>query len=102
MTCPRIFPVGNPIADTRHVHLFHQDITLFNNTIYHNIAYGRIDASPEEVYNAARRAQIHEVIMSLPDKYKTKVGERGLMLSGEFYHVNSLTSLPFIYDPKLT
>ncbi|RUP47137.1 P-loop containing nucleoside triphosphate hydrolase protein [Jimgerdemannia flammicorona] len=59
-----------------------QDITLFNNTIYHNIAYGRIDAPREEVHDAARRAQIHDVIMSLPDKYETKVGERGLMLSG--------------------
>ncbi|RUS19237.1 putative transporter ATM1, mitochondrial precursor [Endogone sp. FLAS-F59071] len=77
-----VVPQVIPSADTRLVHLLHQDITLFNNTIYHNIAYGRIGASPEEVYNAARRAQIHEVIMSLPDKYETKVGERGLMLSG--------------------
>lgn len=59
-----------------------QDTTLFNNTILHNIRYGRIDATEEEVYDAARRAEIHDTIMALPDKYNTKVGERGLMLSG--------------------
>ncbi|KAG0176664.1 Iron-sulfur clusters transporter atm1, mitochondrial [Apophysomyces sp. BC1021] len=59
-----------------------QDTSLFNNTVYYNVQYGRIDATREEVYDAARRARIHDVIMSLPDKYETKVGERGLMLSG--------------------
>ncbi|CAG8507138.1 138_t:CDS:10 [Acaulospora colombiana] len=59
-----------------------QDTTLFNNTIYHNIAYGKITANPSEVELAAKKANIHDVIMSLPDKYNTKVGERGLMLSG--------------------
>ena len=62
-----------------------QDTSLFNNTIGYNVQYGRIDASEEEVHHAAKRAQIHDVIMSLPDKYDTKVGERGLMLSGELY-----------------
>lgn len=59
-----------------------QDTTLFNNSIYYNINYGRIDASREEVYQAAKRARIHDVIMSLPEKYESTVGERGLMLSG--------------------
>lgn len=59
-----------------------QDTSLFNNTIFYNVHYGRIDATEQEVYEAARRAQIHDVIMSLPEKYETKVGERGLMLSG--------------------
>ncbi|KAM3583103.1 Iron-sulfur clusters transporter atm1, mitochondrial [Umbelopsis sp. WA50703] len=59
-----------------------QDTTLFNNTIYHNIKYGRLEATEQEVFDAARRAEIHDTIMSLPDKYNTKVGERGLMLSG--------------------
>ncbi|KAK4519144.1 Multifunctional pyrimidine synthesis protein CAD [Mucor velutinosus] len=59
-----------------------QDTTLFNNSIYYNINYGRIDASREEVYQAAKRARIHDVIMSLPEKYDSTVGERGLMLSG--------------------
>ncbi|KAI7856927.1 P-loop containing nucleoside triphosphate hydrolase protein [Circinella umbellata] len=59
-----------------------QDTSLFNNTILYNVQYGRIEANRDEVYQAARRAEIHDVIMSLPDKYETKVGERGLMLSG--------------------
>ncbi|KAI8970973.1 P-loop containing nucleoside triphosphate hydrolase protein [Pilobolus umbonatus] len=59
-----------------------QETSLFNNSIYYNINYGRINASREEVYHAAKRAHIHDVIMSLPDKYESNVGERGLMLSG--------------------
>ena len=59
-----------------------QDTVLFNDTIYYNIAYGRPDASREEVEAAARAAKIHDFIISLPDGYKTTVGERGLKLSG--------------------
>ena len=59
-----------------------QDTVLFNESIYYNIAYGRPEASCEEVFQAAKSAHIHEFIESLPEKYKTKVGERGLKLSG--------------------
>ena len=59
-----------------------QDTVLFNDTIYYNIAYGREFAAHDEIINAARDAQIHEFIMSLPDGYDTRVGERGLKLSG--------------------
>ncbi|CAG8658829.1 15981_t:CDS:2, partial [Racocetra fulgida] len=59
-----------------------KDTALFNNSIYHNILYGKIDAASSDVENAAKRAQIHDVIQSLPDKYNTRVGERGFMLSG--------------------
>jgi ABC-type transport system involved in Fe-S cluster assembly fused permease/ATPase subunit len=59
-----------------------QDTVLFNDTIYYNIAYGREFATHDEIINAARDAQIHEFIMSLPDRYDTRVGERGLKLSG--------------------
>ncbi|ORX58221.1 P-loop containing nucleoside triphosphate hydrolase protein [Hesseltinella vesiculosa] len=59
-----------------------QDTTLFNDTIYYNIHYGRVTATKDEVIDAARRARIHETIMDLPDKYDTTVGERGLMVSG--------------------
>ncbi|HLV85078.1 MAG TPA: ABC transporter ATP-binding protein/permease, partial [Devosia sp.] len=59
-----------------------QDTVLFNETIYYNIAFGRPEASREEVERAARLAQIHEFVMSLPDGYDTLVGERGLKLSG--------------------
>jgi len=59
-----------------------QDTVLFNDTIYYNIAYGRPGATPSEVEEAARLAKIHDFIMSLPDRYQSKVGERGLKLSG--------------------
>ncbi|WP_371036308.1 ABC transporter ATP-binding protein/permease [Rhodosalinus sp. FB01] len=59
-----------------------QDTVLFNDTIRYNIAYGRDGASQEEIEAAARAAQIHEVIVALPDGYETQVGERGLKLSG--------------------
>ncbi|MBP6737760.1 MAG: ABC transporter ATP-binding protein/permease [Rhodobacteraceae bacterium] len=59
-----------------------QDTVLFNDTVYYNIAYGRPEASREEVEAAARAAKIHDFITSLPDGYETTVGERGLKLSG--------------------
>ena len=59
-----------------------QDTVLFNDSIYYNIAYGRPDASCEEVFEAARSAHIHNFIKNLPDQYETTVGERGLKLSG--------------------
>ncbi|GAB2285428.1 ABC transporter B member 25 [Dionaea muscipula] len=59
-----------------------QDTVLFNDTIFHNIHYGRLSASEEEVYDAARHAAIHDTIMNFPEKYATVVGERGLKLSG--------------------
>ena len=59
-----------------------QDTVLFNDTIYYNIAYGRPDASRDEVIAAAKAAHIHAFIESLPHGYETGVGERGLKLSG--------------------
>lgn len=59
-----------------------QDTVLFNDSIYYNIAYGRPDATQEEVFAAARAAHIHDFIESLPEQYDTIVGERGLKLSG--------------------
>ncbi|WP_372964989.1 ABC transporter ATP-binding protein/permease [Marinobacter sp.] len=59
-----------------------QDTVLFNDTLYRNLAYGRPEASPEEVYRAAHLAHLDKFIESLPDGYDTKVGERGLKLSG--------------------
>ena len=59
-----------------------QDTVLFNDTIAYNIAYGRPNASREEVIQAAELAQIHQFIMELPEGYDTRVGERGLKLSG--------------------
>ena len=59
-----------------------QDTVLFNDTILYNIRYGRPEASEEEVFEAARAAQLHDFISRLPDGYQTRVGERGLKLSG--------------------
>ncbi|HLJ05977.1 MAG TPA: ABC transporter ATP-binding protein/permease [Acetobacteraceae bacterium] len=59
-----------------------QDTVLFNDTIRYNIAYGRPDASQQDIEQAARLAQVHDFVQSLPDGYDTKVGERGLKLSG--------------------
>ena len=59
-----------------------QDTPLFNNTIEHNIRYGNMNATPEEVRFAAQRARVHEIVESLPEGYNTMVGERGMMISG--------------------
>ena len=66
----------------RNIGIVQQDIYLFNSTIKDNILYGRLDATDEEVYEAARRANIHDYIMSLPEGYDTPIGERGVRLSG--------------------
>jgi ABC-type transport system involved in Fe-S cluster assembly fused permease/ATPase subunit len=59
-----------------------QDTVLFNDTIRYNIAYGRVGATQDEIEHAARLAQVHDFIASLPEGYDTRVGERGLKLSG--------------------
>jgi ATP-binding cassette subfamily B protein len=59
-----------------------QDTLLFNNTIGYNIAYGRPGAKPEEIIQAATNASVHDFIQSLPARYETMVGERGVKLSG--------------------
>ncbi len=59
-----------------------QDTVLFNDTIRYNIAYGRIGATQAEIEHAATLAQVHQFVTSLPDGYDTRVGERGLKLSG--------------------
>ncbi len=66
----------------RNIGIVQQDVYLFNASIKDNILYGRLDATDEEVYEAARRANIHEYIMSLPEGYETNIGERGVKLSG--------------------
>lgn len=59
-----------------------QDVFLFNGTIRENIAYGNLDASDEEIIEAAKKANIHDYIMTMEDGYDTQVGERGIKLSG--------------------
>ncbi|MFJ5370337.1 ABCB family ABC transporter ATP-binding protein/permease [Bosea sp. CER48] len=84
----RILIDGQPIADVQQVSLraaigmVPQDTVLFNDTIEYNILYGRPEATPAEVEEAARLAQIDRFIRALPEGYATSVGERGLKLSG--------------------
>ena len=66
----------------RNIGIVQQDIYLFNDTMRENIRYGRLDATEEEIIQAAKRANIHDYIMSLPHGYDTQIGERGVRLSG--------------------
>ncbi|KAI8355605.1 hypothetical protein EDC96DRAFT_576900 [Choanephora cucurbitarum] len=66
----------------RNIGVVPQDTVLFNDTVMYNIRYGDVNASDEDVYRAAKAAQIHDKILNFPDGYETKVGERGLRLSG--------------------
>ncbi len=79
---------GQNIADVTQESLHHQialieqNPALFNRTIMDNIRYGRLNATDDEVIEAAKKAYIHEFIMRMPEGYQTKVGERGVILSG--------------------
>ncbi len=66
----------------RNIGIVQQDIYLFNDTMRENIRYGKLDATEEEIVEAAKRANIHDYIMSLPNGYDTNIGERGVRLSG--------------------
>uniref|UniRef100_A0AAZ3Q6F4 Iron-sulfur clusters transporter ABCB7, mitochondrial n=1 Tax=Oncorhynchus tshawytscha TaxID=74940 RepID=A0AAZ3Q6F4_ONCTS len=83
-----IYIAGQNIRDVgldslrRAVGVVPQDAVLFHNTIFYNLQYGNINATPEEVYQVARLAGIHDAILRMPHGYDTQVGERGLKLSG--------------------
>uniref|UniRef100_A0A9L0TDB7 Iron-sulfur clusters transporter ABCB7, mitochondrial n=1 Tax=Equus caballus TaxID=9796 RepID=A0A9L0TDB7_HORSE len=83
-----IYLAGQNIQDVsleslrRAVGVVPQDAVLFHNTIYYNLLYGNINASPEEVYTVAKLAGLHDAILRMPHGYDTQVGERGLKLSG--------------------
>ncbi|WP_018751295.1 ABC transporter ATP-binding protein [Paenibacillus sanguinis] len=66
----------------RNIGIVQQDVYLFSGTIRENIAYGKLDATEEEVWEAARRAQLEEFIRSQPEGLETVIGERGVKLSG--------------------
>ncbi len=84
----RITVDGHDIFDLRrddlrrNIGIVQQDVYLFNASIRENILYGRPDATEEEIVEAARRANIHEYVCSLPEGYDTVIGERGVRLSG--------------------
>ncbi|KAH6639666.1 hypothetical protein C7974DRAFT_432165 [Boeremia exigua] len=79
---------GNDVTDLtidsvrRHIGVVPQDTVLFNETLMYNLKYANPEATDEQVYDACRAASIHDKILTFPDKYDTKVGERGLRLSG--------------------
>ena len=84
----------------RAIGIVQQDVYLFAGTIRENIAYGRPGASDEEIIDAAKKANIHEFIMSLPDGYDTYAGERGARLSGGQKQRISIARV-FLKDPKI-
>ena len=77
-----------------------QDVFLFAGSMKDNILYGRLDASDEEVIEAAKKANIHDYIMSLPNGYNTMVGERGVRLSGGQKQRLSIARV-FLKDPRI-
>ena len=90
-----------PVSEYRqHIGVVLQDPFLFYGTIAENIAYGRPDATREEIINAARAAKAHEFIMRLPDGYDSVVGERGQTLSGGERQRISIARAILI-DPKI-
>ena len=84
----RVLVGGVPVSDItlnslrKQIAIVPQDCVLFNSTIYHNVAYGNLNASREEVENAADMAGLTSAINMMPRGWDTEVGERGLKLSG--------------------
>lgn len=84
----------------RAIGIVQQDVYLFTGSVKENIAYGRPDANDEEIIEAAKKANIHDFILSLPDGYDTYVGERGTRLSGGQKQRISIARV-FLKDPKI-
>lgn len=84
----------------RNIGIVQQDVFLFVGTIRDNILYGRPDATEDEVIEAAKRANIHDYVMTLPDGYDTEIGERGVRLSGGQKQRLSIARV-FLKDPSI-
>ncbi|MBR3835593.1 MAG: ABC transporter ATP-binding protein [Clostridia bacterium] len=84
----------------RNIGIVQQDVFLFAGTIRENIIYGRPDATEEEIYEAAKRANIHDYIMTLENGYDTEIGERGVKLSGGQKQRLSIARV-FLKDPAI-
>ncbi len=84
----------------RNIGIVQQDVFLFAGTIRDNILYGRLDATEEEVISAAKRAHIHDYIMTLKNGYDTEIGERGVKLSGGQKQRLSIARV-FLKDPAI-
>ncbi len=75
-------PDADPRSLRRHAVMVQQEPVVFSGTIGENIMYGRLDALPQQIMDAAEQAELHDFIMSLPVKYETEVGQNGISLSG--------------------
>ena len=97
---------GNDIKDLtiesvrKNIGIVHQDVFLFMGTFRENILYGKPDATEEEIINAAKRANIHDYIVSLEKGYDTNIGERGVKLSGGQKQRLSIARI-FLKDPAI-
>lgn len=84
----------------RNIGMVAQDVFLFNGTIRENIAYGKLDATDEEIIEAAKKANIHDYILTMENGYETQVGERGVKLSGGQKQRISIARV-FLKDPAI-
>ncbi len=84
----------------RSIGILQQDVFMFAGTVRENIRYGRLDATDEEIVEAAKRAEIHDEIMAMPDGYDSYIGERGVMLSGGQKQRISIARV-FLKNPKV-
>jgi ATP-binding cassette subfamily B protein len=106
VTGGRITIDGTDIRDVtkssirQNVGIVQQDVFIFADTILENIRYGKPDATYEEVVRAAKRAEIYDDIMAMPDQFETYVGERGTKLSGGQKQRVSIARI-FLKDPKI-
>ena len=97
---------GTPIKDIRfeslrkNIGIVQQDVFLFGGSIRDNIAYGDLSAGDDAIVEAAKRANIHDYIMSLPEGYNTNIGERGVKLSGGQKQRLSIARV-FLKDPAI-
>ncbi len=84
----------------QNIGIVQQDVFLFNGTIRENILYGKLDATEDEIILAAKRANIHDYVMTLVNKYETEIGERGIKLSGGQKQRISIARV-FLKDPAI-
>ncbi len=96
------YDINDITADSlrKNIGIVQQDVYLFNSSIKENILYGRLDATDEEVIEAAKKANIHDYIVSLEDGYETQIGERGVKLSGGQKQRLSIARV-FIKNPSI-